>query len=524
MTVAAGLTLLLTGCAHSLVYDENRDKQAQETQKAVTEAHVAPAVATLENTFASVATREEDGAREYEAYLFDLELKTVTRASSLTSKFEPGAADEEIDGLATVLRDRLAELGLLQPGQAEVADETIDRLWRTDSDIAEARDAAQVDFTVFYGTTGHSFESCAEVYAAAEDPQATPRAPSARLLAGLASDIQRRVARIKFPDITASCQKIDAAVAAHEQLYSGGLVAQLSNHVAALKRDIDADDAKIASARIAIDQALEEFKKASPPPGKSALGELQRRATELNDKITGLVEAGGPAVAHLVAEERLAHLEALLQAIAGTPAETPVALKSDDDKVAVAIVRTLPLLKDEADKLFAAADKPRLVPLLAAIDQQKLILKGFEARRRAKQKRLDAAQSQLQAAYREGLAASEVMRPILKHPQWASRSLRDVDASVRGTEKVELYRALGTYADDVQQARIDLAVWEARERAAQFAENLAYSQVAAEQWDSLMDLLAKVLADYHASGIKQADIAEFFKALGLVAVGVGVAQ
>ncbi len=39
-----------------------------------------------------------------------------------------------------------------------------------------------------------------------------------------------------------------------------------------------------------------------------------------------------------------------------------------------------------------------------------------------------------------------------------------------------------------------------------------------------MDMAAKVLADYHTAGIKTADITEFFKGLGLVAIGVGAAQ
>jgi sulfur transfer protein SufE len=89
---------------------------------------------------------------------------------------------------------------------------------------------------------------------------------------------------------------------------------------------------------------------------------------------------------------------------------------------------------------------------------------------------------------------------------------------------VRLHRALAVYADEVQQHRIDGAVWLVRERSAQYEEGLAQSKSIAAQWDGLMDTQAKVLADYHAAGIKRSDIAEFFKALGLVSIGVGVAQ
>jgi hypothetical protein len=64
----------------------------------------------------------------------------------------------------------------------------------------------------------------------------------------------------------------------------------------------------------------------------------------------------------------------------------------------------------------------------------------------------------------------------------------------------------------------------ARSEAALYERNLVDSRFAAAQWDSLMDMIAKVLADYHAAGVKPAELAEFFKALGLVAIGVGVAQ
>lgn len=517
----ACLALLLCGCSHSLVYDESRDKQAQQAQQAVTQAHVSDAVNAMEKAFADVAAREESSAREYETYLFDLELKTVSRAASLSARFDP-EQDEGIDGLATVLRDRLAKLGVLAPGETELSDGTIAALWRTDSDIAEARDAAQATFTVFFGTTGHDFANCAQVHAAAASG---PESPPQAFLARLGSDIQRRAARVKFADLVEHCKQIDAAVTAHESLYSGGLIAQLSTHVASLGRDINAYAEEAGRARQQVAAATHAFEAANPKPEESSLERLQAAAEALDGKLEDLLKPGRPAISQVIAQERLVRLQTVLHAIAGTPADSPVPLNSETQTAtAVAIVRALPLLKNEADKLFANATNPRLVPLLAALDHQKLVVQGFQTRRQAKQKQLDAAQKRLDCARREALAAAEVMRPILDHPHWEDRSLKDLDASLTGPDKTALYRALGTYANDVQQARIDGAIWEAREQAARFEENLAYSKVAASQWDGLMDLLAKVLADYHAAGIKKSDIAEFFKAVGLVSIGVGVAQ
>ena len=164
------------------------------------------------------------------------------------------------------------------------------------------------------------------------------------------------------------------------------------------------------------------------------------------------------------------------------------------------------------------------MPFLAAIDHQKLVLQGFEAAREAKHKQAEAARNRLRAALNERLALTRILQPLTKDASWETQSLSDLDRGLPARDKVVLYRALAIYADEVPQARIDGAVWKSRELAAQYEESLVQSKSAAAQWDALMDTLAKVLADYHAAGIKNADIAEFFKALGLVGIGVGVAQ
>jgi len=199
--------------------------------------------------------------------------------------------------------------------------------------------------------------------------------------------------------------------------------------------------------------------------------------------------------------------------------ETPPDPKTDplskDNKVFVALVRGLPELQDTADQLLADAQKPRLVPLLVAIDNQKLVIQGLEARQKAQLRRLDATQHRLDAVTSEGLALAKIRPALTKDPSWPAKSIYQLEEALQGdrnaNDRNELHRAFGVYADDVQQARIDAAVWAVRETSAQYDDDLARSKSAAAQWDSLMDTLAKVLADYHAAGIKQTDIAEFFK-------------
>ena len=190
----------------------------------------------------------------------------------------------------------------------------------------------------------------------------------------------------------------------------------------------------------------------------------------------------------------------------------------------MATVRDLPLLADEADKLLKEAKKPRLVPLLAAIDYQKLVLQGLEEAQRAKRKQADAARKALEAATKEADALVKVLNILEKNSSWKNKSISALDATLSSTEKRELYRALALYADQVQQFRIETAAWKTRGLVAQYEAGLIRSKFSANEWDALIDTMATVLADYHAAGIKNADLAEFFKALGLVAIGIGVAQ
>ena len=180
-------------------------------------------------------------------------------------------------------------------------------------------------------------------------------------------------------------------------------------------------------------------------------------------------------------------------------------------------------MADEADKLLKDAKKPRLVPFLVAIDQQKIVLEGFDASIRTKHKQANAVRKELEAAVAEASALVRVLEPLTRNKTWATRSISDLHTNLTGKEKIEFIRTLAIYADEVQRFRIETAIWGSRATAAQYEEALFRSKFAAAQWDGLTNTIATVLADYHAAGIKKADLAEFFKALGLVAVGVGVA-
>lgn len=518
-------TLLVSGCTHVLVHDEHRDKQGQEAKKLVAEAHVGDTVAALEKAFNDVAALEETRARDRAAYLFDLELRVVSRAPALGSSFAEGVAGQT-DGLQTVVESRLKKLALSDPSL-----DKLEALHTSAATIKARRTTAEVDLNEFFGTAGHRFEDCAAVYAGSEDPSGKTEKKesiSPALLRKLPA-AKRVTARVGFPNLVDKCSRVDSALAEHGKLFDGAAINKVRSDIQAIQTDLQQYAIDMNKARGQLDVAARDLRTASEQAksgDSSKLEALQQRAIKVADLVKHLSQGSqalGEGGAHAMAAEKLDRLEAVLAAVAGASGEGKVEL-TEDEKVSVAVIRGIPALADEADKLLTEARKPRLVPLVAAVDQQRLVLKGFEARQAAKHKQLEARQHQLDAMLDEAEALAEVLRPLKENGAWESRSIEQLLGEPSGQSKVNFLRALSIYADDVKRFRMEADVWDRRALAAKHEEGLSQSKHAAAQWDALADTIATVLSDYHAAGIKQADLAEFFKALGLLAIGAGVAK
>ncbi len=502
------LAALLSGCAHSLVYDENRDKQGQAAVKAVEEAHLAATVEGMNQAFADMAAREEANARQRVEQLFDWEIVRVSRAASLDA------------GLAKSLRARFKKLGLENPSS-----ETLVDLIGKSAGLQEQVEAFENKRSTFLGAFGVQFTDCTSVYAASTDPAAKTAEASPALLKRIAP-ANRADAGAQFTPLVTDCTAIDQTLADWRALFPKGRVKELADELDARSKDALTYAAEKAKATA----KLAEARKAAAPiiaaanPGAEKLAAVEQEANKLLQIIADARQVNDIAGREVLAADKLAHLDKLLSSIAGTPGDEKVSLSSDE-LLTVGLVRGLPEIRDEAKKLFAEAAKPRLVPFLAAIDYQRQVIANLEAVHAVDEKYLDLRRAQLRAALDESAALASVLRSI-EDPtnDWGGQSVTELNARLSGTKKRTFYEALGIYGDGVRQARVDEAVLNSRALATIYERNLVNSRHAAAQWDALMDMAAKVLADYHTAGIKTADITEFFKGLGLVAIGVGAAQ
>lgn len=519
------MALVAAGCQTSLLHDEARDKQGKAAVKAVEEAHLTATVESLGKAFADMAAKEEANARAYAEQEFDWGIDSIGKAASLDADPPKPAAGEPAQpkGLLTIGNNRLKEFGL-----KDISRTGLEGLITEDAGRHADLESLQLKRTTFLGAFGIALSNCVDVFGASVDPAVPPAvpkdAPSAKMLKRIRPEAQAD-AKAQFKELVDDCKVLETNLAAFQALFDGGTVNERLGEIAkgvtaakafAIKKAEIAKDIATAKA-----DAASAFKAAEA--GKAKLAAVEAKANDLLDKIANARKVNELAGAEVLAEEKLEWLEAILAAVAGTPPDEKVKLK-DDELLGVAIIRGLPALRDDAKALLADAAKPRLTPIVAAIDYQKLLLAKLEAVNQVERKRMALAEEQLTAEVDEAIAWAQVLQRVHKNPSWVGKSIGALNGSLSGQDKGTFYEALAIYGDSVRTAQIKQAVLEARLVATQYERVLVNSRYAAAQWDALLDTTAKILSEYHASGIKTEDVAEFFKALGLVSIGVGVAQ
>jgi hypothetical protein len=518
--LVVAMALAASGCQTSLLYNEARDNQGKSAVKAVEEAHLAATVASLDKAFADMAAKEEANARAYAEQEFDWRLDSVGKAASLDANPPKPLAGQLAPpkGLLTVGNKRLDELGLKDGSLAG-----LENLIAMDAGRRADLEALQSKRTTFLGAFGIALSNCVDIVGASADPALPSDVPSTKTLKRIRMAAQAD-AKAQFKELIDDCRALDVNLAAFQALFKDGVVndrlleiaagAQTAKVFAVTKAEIAKE---IATAKA---NAASAFKAAEA--GKAKLAAVEAEANKLLANIANARQVNELAGAEVLAEEKLEWLENILAAVAGTPLDGKVKLE-DDELLGVAIIRGLPALRDDAKALLADAAKPRLTPIVAAIDYQKLLLAKLEAVHQVDRKQLALAEEQLNAGVDEAIAWAQVLRRIHTNPTWAGKSIGALNGSLSGQDKGTFYEALAIYGDSVRSAQVEQATLEARTLATQYERVLVNSRYAAAQWDALLDTTAKILSEYHASGIKNEDVAEFFKALGLVSIGVGVA-
>lgn len=541
----------LAGCAHSLVFNEARDKQGQEAKRASTELKMVDTVRALEKGYAEVAKLELESARSLAETLRNKELGRVGRARALREQadlFPAGDAPDPFNGLVNVLEDRMKELGAKARAKdaASSADakstrncgaldcgslRTIQAMSRLVQARRESFETARAEFRFLLG---YDFRTCAEVETAGarkEKDRLVLKDAFARKLAGAAQRSGVAVAGY-YTELGSKCASIDKARAAFkaaiENVGPGSIQAVLEQAERA-EKDLAARRSKLVEAEDRLANAVKTFKDEEEklaPNKESRLRNLEQRADTLRKVIESVgkgADAVGDAGSHAVARELISQLETVLGAITGQ--ESAAGKLDANDRAAVAFVRALPELADEADKLLKEAGRARLVPFAIAREHYRLGVKGFEDELAIKARVVEALRARSDAMTQELAALARVHYLLTEgKPTWERQSLAQLSSAQDAKDRQRLYEALAIYWDEVFLHRSEEQVWKARAGALRYEEGLARSTAAALQWDNLIGGVGTVLADYHAAGVKSAEIAEFLKAFGVIYVGTRIGR
>jgi hypothetical protein len=517
---ALGTACLLSGCASHLVYNEVRDNQAKAAKTAASEVNLVATVATLEQKYAALSDLEIQGQQSRNSLSRNLRISMVASSEqSLKSAFfDPlvGKRFSELTGASEAKADAASQDAQVAATKKYLED-IVDRQ-ALDEETARKLSRLTV-------VSGLKAASCDEVAGWAVSPTATPLVLKPEIAGTIPA--ARRGSTVTFlTDLLQHCKK----VAEHptNTLVAGTVIAKLAADAAAAEKRVTAFRAEVLAQKKLLADAKKEYDDAvdATKPNESLTQRMSAAAQKLADKTDKL----GAALAKVEDGAKLANAQAKLEALetwlgALASGTTDPAKMSESERHAVAVARLIPAVADEADKLFKEAAKPRITPVLLALEQQRLIVEGLQTQQAIYERMAAMQGSRLAAARSEALALAQARyRASCSEPDDQRVCARDMTLTKLqsdGTwkQRRRIYEAFAFYFDDAYQARFALDTATLKATNMNYEIQMAQSKSAALRWDSLITNISAVLAEHYAAGLKPEQIAEFLKGIGLLYIG-----
>lgn len=281
---------------------------------------------------------------------------------------------------------------------------------------------------------------------------------------------------------------------------------------------------RLQQAKQAYDQ---EVKSLAPKPEDAGYrAQLAGAADKLGSALKAIEKAAGEegklqAFLQASTLENVQALEKVTDVVAS--GESDFSRLDPEQKRAVAILRLLPTMADESDRMLKEAQRPRVAPLMLSLDQQRLALESYQQEQKLQDRQVASYRKALDLAWQEYQSLGRA-RYLLESGDAAARvplerSLSEVISARNPRQLYALYGSLAEYFDQSQLLRVQSEAAEVSGRSYLVDREMLRSKYAALQWQKLLNDMASVLADFHKSGVKPQDIAEFAKALGLIYIG-----
>lgn len=526
-TVRLGLLLFvglaLAGCANTPLYNEARDKQGQAVAKAASAVDLVAVVEDLDKKYAALAEIEVSTLQARLATSRDIE---IARVASTTG--DQTALSLKARYVGPLIESRLVQLVGAVPALMDLS------TLLQDAAVTEEKGSQALSAIRSFGAvSGLNIQDCAAVARLMIKADDGTLDISRQALDSIPAG-KRSSAKALFKNAVAKCEAENSGlgIAATGSLIND-LTAQLeadAGLVRAYRERLQAQQVLFAAKEREFANEASAITPAADDSGYRA--KLAQAATKLGTALESLSKVTGEdglALAHADALAKLDALEAFTGALA-TGVSDPAKL-SDSQRQALALVRLIPTIADEADKLLKDAQRPRMGPFLIAKEHQRLIVEGFQKYVALLDRRVATRQRQLQRASLE-LKAVAGARLALGPPQGQAKGATvNLDQSMAATvsggtdaQRYALYQSFARYFDEAYRYRVEHESLGLNILTMSYDLEIEKSRTAALMWQSLVTNMASILADFHAAGLKPAELAEFLKGFGLIYIGERAAR
>jgi hypothetical protein len=247
---------------------------------------------------------------------------------------------------------------------------------------------------------------------------------------------------------------------------------------------------------------------------------IAARAEDLQRATNALEKADNALAKDFLSQQRIDKIQAFVTAVTETP---PGSAPPPDASELAAVFIVVPSLLDDARKSLREARKPLAVPLLIRLNHEKL---NQEAARR------DIASQEQVVRLSEELVEARMLQATELN---LARMELDLAGVAPGTSLADAFMKAGTarqpdalwrgtarYLDARNRLEARIRKIEYRRIGAYHDRALAYAEVNAQQWDSLIGNSVEQQVAYGKSGIKAENLTAIINSLGLLWIGAGV--
>lgn len=333
----------------------------------------------------------------------------------------------------------------------------------------------------------------------------------------------KRVAAGLLADIHEHCLR-NPGLQAHPFAHMGGDMQAAWRQHGDLSQRLLAQQQEAASLAADYQAAWQAYQSSLGQDPASAVAATQQALHTLRKATRALEQANNALSAQFVAKQKLA---ALNDFVASTTTGLDAAPAPQEDSQAVLAFVLFPQLIDDAHAALKQARAPLALPLMIQRDQAQLALEvanrevaSLEAQARlslmvadtiyAQARQLWLAQRELDAAKAEG---ADPAKPALA-------AFNTGNASA----KASMYRGAGLYLDAIQRLEARRHKLNHQLVAATDELRLAYAEVNAKQWASLINAGVEQVAAAGAAGIQAERVSALLNTAGVLYIGRGVNQ